>query len=597
MERVCCGQFLCRCGYLCAVPSRKSLHGAVFIALLAVLAALVPLTMTVVARAPVAAAQAMSADEINEDLGVGINLGTALERPREGAGGLTLRESYFTEIADVGFGHVRVPIRFNAYASETAPYEIPDGIDPTVPNADNLWDRIDWVIENAERNDLYVILDAHMYDELSFDVAGERARFLSIWSQVADRYSGASERVLFELLNEPQGQFNDNPSMLNTLIADAVSVIRSSNPTRPVLVGPAYWNQIGALDVLELPDDPNLIVSVHFYDPFDFTHQGATWIDPVPPAPASFEPDLIGFGAGWQDWSWGATAVTNSTSLQVRFQGQWSGLAFGGPGSVAPASLQFTVAGASELAVRCSVGDDDNLEIQRVVTTESAKTFDVDMSNCPATTRSINFMLVSQDVGPLDFYEIALCDTDGQCRQLIESGEEAIASAFAQAAAWGSANNRPINVGEFGVYGADGVADMDDRAMWTEMVTRAGQTHGFSMTYWEFGAGFGAYDVATNTWVEPLVAALLTKSTAVDGSLSMVVGDANCDSTLDIGDALAIAQFTVGSRRPVDDCSLELLSTEINERGADFDGDGIVDIGDALKILQCAVGVGPEAQC
>jgi endoglucanase len=31
---------------------------------------------------------------------------------------------------------------------------------------------------------------------------------------------------------------------------------------------------------LKLPDDPNLLVTFHYYDPFPFTHQGATWTGP-----------------------------------------------------------------------------------------------------------------------------------------------------------------------------------------------------------------------------------------------------------------------------------------------------------------------------
>src|SRR5262249_305422 len=47
---------------------------------------------------------------------------------------------------------------------------------------------------------------------------------------------------------------------------------------RPVIVGPVAWNSIAALEQLRLSDDRNLIVTVHYYDPFEFTHQGAPWV-------------------------------------------------------------------------------------------------------------------------------------------------------------------------------------------------------------------------------------------------------------------------------------------------------------------------------
>jgi endoglucanase len=46
-----------------------------------------------------------------------------------------------------------------------------------------------------------------------------------------------------------------------------------------VIVGPGQWNGIRALEKLQLPkDDRHLIVTVHFYEPFEFTHQGASWV-------------------------------------------------------------------------------------------------------------------------------------------------------------------------------------------------------------------------------------------------------------------------------------------------------------------------------
>src|SRR5205085_182424 len=54
-------------------------------------------------------------------------------------------------------------------------------------------------------------------------------------------------------------------------------------PTRPVIIGGENYSGIDSLATLALPDDPNVVPTFHYYDPFDFTHQGASWAHPTPP--------------------------------------------------------------------------------------------------------------------------------------------------------------------------------------------------------------------------------------------------------------------------------------------------------------------------
>jgi hypothetical protein len=59
-----------------------------------------------------------------------------------------------------------------------------------------------------------------------------------------------------------------------------------------------------------------------------------------------------------------------------------------------------------------------------------------------------------------------------------------------------------------------------------------------SMSYWEFGAGYGVYDPVASAWVQPLVDALL----AGEGPSRIPTGDVNCDGLVDIIDAMLIAR-------------------------------------------------------
>src|SRR5262249_32804776 len=89
----------------------------------------------------------------------------------------------------------------------------------------------------------------------------------------------APEGVVFELLNEPKDAATT--AAMNPIYAEAIRLIRKTNPRRTLFVGPGKWNQASELVHLRLPDDDdNLIATVHCYDPFPLTHQGASWVGP-----------------------------------------------------------------------------------------------------------------------------------------------------------------------------------------------------------------------------------------------------------------------------------------------------------------------------
>lgn len=205
--------------------------------------------------------------EQNRRLGRGINLGNALEAPNEGDWGVVLQEVYFDLIKQAGFQSVRIPVRWSAHVGRTAPFRLEA----------SLLRRVDWAIEQALSRDLAVIVNIHHYDEIMQDAASYRAQFLAIWKQLADHYKDYSYDLCFEILNEPHGSLT--PTLWNIYQQEAVALIRESNPHRTLLVTPANWGGTGAVSTLELPaEDDNLIVTVHYYSPFQFTHQGAEWV-------------------------------------------------------------------------------------------------------------------------------------------------------------------------------------------------------------------------------------------------------------------------------------------------------------------------------
>ena len=201
-------------------------------------------------------------------LGHGVNLGNMLEAPVEGEWGVKVEEGYFPLIAGKGFKLIRVPIRWSAHVGPAPDYVI----DPV------FFARVDWVISQAEKNHLTIILDYHNDEALNKDPDTNGDRFVSIWKQIATHYKDAPASVLFELLNEPFGKLTS--AKWNALLTRTLKSVRETNPTRTVVVGPVQWNSIAKLPQLVLPeDDRNLLVTFHFYDPFHFTHQGAEWAE------------------------------------------------------------------------------------------------------------------------------------------------------------------------------------------------------------------------------------------------------------------------------------------------------------------------------
>lgn len=205
--------------------------------------------------------------EINERLGRGINYGNMFEAPTETEWGNQWQPEYAGMIAELGFNHVRIPIRWEpeARSSASSPYTI---------NAAFL-NRIKQVVDSALNNGLMAIINMHHHEALFENPDGQKARFLAQWKQISEFFKDYPDDLLFEILNEPHG--NISADKWNIFATDALNKIREDNPTRVVLVGTAEYGGLGGLSKLQLPDDENIILTVHYYNPFHFTHQGASW--------------------------------------------------------------------------------------------------------------------------------------------------------------------------------------------------------------------------------------------------------------------------------------------------------------------------------
>ncbi len=208
----------------------------------------------------------LDAFKMNELLGRGVNMGNALDAPKEGEWGFTLEEKYFQAAKDGGFNSVRIPVRWSAHALAEPPYTIDA----------NFMKRVDWAVNCGLSRKLPVMLNVHHYYDLFSDPASHKDRFLAIWQQIAEHFKDYPETLLFEPINEPSGKLSG--SVLNSILKQTIEEIRKSNPDRIIVAG-SEWNVAGKLSSLQIPkEDRNIIVSIHSYSPLEFTHQGAPWV-------------------------------------------------------------------------------------------------------------------------------------------------------------------------------------------------------------------------------------------------------------------------------------------------------------------------------
>ncbi len=194
----------------------------------------------------------------------GINMGNTLEPPYEDAwNNPPAEEVYFDLYKEAGFDVVRVPVRWDNHTDTEAPFQV----------AESWMDRVEEVVDWGLSRDLFIVINAHHEEWIKEDYANpvKRARFDSIWSQIAVRFRDKSEKLIFEIINEPYGLTKAQNDELHQRV---LTIIRRTNPTRNVIIQGHNWGGSEDLIAMAIPDDPFLIGSFHSYDPWPFGLEG-----------------------------------------------------------------------------------------------------------------------------------------------------------------------------------------------------------------------------------------------------------------------------------------------------------------------------------
>jgi endoglucanase len=173
-------------------------------------------------------------------------------------------------LAAFGLDHLRLPLdEEQLWDEDGAPHEDAFAL---------LHDALCWCGDAGLRAiaDLHIVRTHHFNGAAPvFTEPAAREQFLGCWERLAAELRGYGNDVLaYELLNEPVA---DEAEQWNDLAAAALAVVRTNQPERTVVLGSNRWSGAGQFPFLRVPDDPNLILTFHFYEPMVLTHYRAPW--------------------------------------------------------------------------------------------------------------------------------------------------------------------------------------------------------------------------------------------------------------------------------------------------------------------------------
>ena len=198
----------------------------------------------------------------------GVNLGNGWEAPPPNSWGVKFTTEDIDRIAAEGFDHIRVPV---AWHFRLKPNGNGFEIDPS------FLAELEPVLRRALDRKLHILLNWHHFNDFTAAPSENLGRFASGWETIARHFQSWPPGLFFELLNEPCDALTTE--VANPIYQETIAAIRKTNPARIIVVSPGHWGIVGELDRLRLPDnDDRIVVTVHCYEPFHFTHQGAGWV-------------------------------------------------------------------------------------------------------------------------------------------------------------------------------------------------------------------------------------------------------------------------------------------------------------------------------
>ena len=205
--------------------------------------------------------------QIVQNIGAGVNL-SLLEHTWEPADDLLKTDltPKLNLIKELGFKTVRLPVAFDMYLQ---------------PNSSNfqiqLLDKLGDAYNTCQKLGLSLIITYH-YGKVYYgsdNRYSERDRIMWMWKQMQNKFRGMGyQDLFFELYNEPTEERAAYKEDINYIVKG----LRWEEKDRYYIIGGTNYNNADELLDLGKLDDDKILYTIHFYEPYIFTHQGAEWV-------------------------------------------------------------------------------------------------------------------------------------------------------------------------------------------------------------------------------------------------------------------------------------------------------------------------------
>ena len=248
-------------------------------------------------------ADVITASQMSEEMGIGLNLGNTMEAYNSGGcetigyewipvcgsntpsdyekqwGATITTQEIIDGIKAAGFDTVRIPVFWGNMMVNDNTYTI---------NPEYMA-RVREIVDYAQNAELYTVINIHHFDEFIIrrnSLEDCQKIFTNLWTQIAEEFKDYPYTLIFEGYNEYLGgsQFDENGQlvdperedgfkMANTLNQTFVDAVRKTggNNAERVLIVSGFWTNIDLTTSAEfiVPTDTvsdRLMVSVHYVD-------------------------------------------------------------------------------------------------------------------------------------------------------------------------------------------------------------------------------------------------------------------------------------------------------------------------------------------